>query len=99
MTTQEIEKLYIRSFDEELNEKETEIIAGALKSDTTLAAALKQYDVIREISLRKKPASFGPYFARKVVAGIQNVGIQIDHQIFAYFQKYQLVALGIVMAL
>ena len=82
-----------------MSAREKEVIAGALRSDDTLTASLKRYDIIREVSIRKKPATFGPYFARKVVARITNVGIQIDHQIFAYFKKYQLVALGIVMAL
>lgn len=99
MTTQEIENLYLRSFDEELNVRDKEIIANAIKSDAALAASLKQYDRIREIILRKKPATYGPYFARKVVTKIHNVGIQIDRQIFAYFKKYQLLALGVVMAL
>jgi hypothetical protein len=99
MTTQEIENLYIRSLDDELNTKEREIVDNALKVNPALAIGLKQYDSIREISSRKKPATFGPYFSRKVVARITNVGIQIDRQIFAYFKKYQLVALGIVMAL
>jgi hypothetical protein len=99
MTMQDIEQLYIRSFDEVLNAKEEEMISNAFKSDPGLAAGLGQYGVIRTVVLRKTPATFGPYFARKVVARIQNVGIQIDRQIFAYFKKYQLVALGIVMAL
>ena len=99
MTPQEIEDLYIRSFDEPMNKEEKEQLLKMLKTTTGLATDLTHYKTNREILLRKEPASFGPYFAKKVIARIQNVGIQIDRQILAFFKKYQLAAVGVVIAL
>ena len=99
MTVQEIEDLYIRSFDETMSSGDKDKLLNALRANPGLATELSEYKKIRDVSLRKKPASFGPYFAVKLVAKIQNVGIQIDRQIFAFFKKFQLAAVGVVIAL
>ncbi len=99
MTPQEIEDLYIRSFDEPMNTEEKELLLKALKANSGVATDLSHYKKIREVLLRTSPTSFGPYFSRKIVTKIQNVGIQIDRQILAFFKKYQLAAVGIVIAL
>jgi hypothetical protein len=99
MTPQEIEDLYIRSFDEPMNAEEKELLLKAIKANAGVATDLSHYRKIREVLLRNTPATFGPYFSRKIVTKIQNVGIQIDRQILAFFKKYQLAAVGIVIAL
>ena len=71
----------------------------ALKANAGVATDLSHYKKIREVLLRNTPTTFGPYFSKKVIAKIQNVGIQIDRQILAFFKKYQLAAVGIVIAL
>ncbi len=99
MTPKEIEDLYIRSFDEPMNAEEKEQLLKAMKAHPGVATDLSRYKTIRELAVRKTPATYGPFFARKVVTKIQNVGIQIDRQIIAFFKKYQLAAVGIVIAL
>ena len=99
MTPQEIEDLYIRSFDEPMSIEEKEMLMKALKANAGVATDLSRYKTIREVAARKTPATFGPFFARKVVTKIQNVGIQIDRQIIAFFKKYQLAVVGVVIAL
>ena len=99
MSTQEIEELYIRSFDDKLPENQKAELLIAMRENGGLATELSHYKKIREVMLRKTPASFGSYFAKKVIANIQNVGLQIDRQIFAFFKKYQLAAVGVVVAL
>jgi hypothetical protein len=99
MTPLEIEDLYIRSFDQAMDSPGKELLLKALRTNTGLATDLSQYKKIREVLLRKEPATFGPYFAKKVITKIQNVGIQIDRQILAFFKKYQLAAVGVVIAL
>lgn len=99
MSIQEIEDLYIQSLDKLTSEKEKALLLNALQRNPGLATELSQYRKIREIILAKEPASFGPYFTKKVVAKIQNVGIQIDRQILTFFKKYQLAAVGVVVAL
>jgi len=99
MTPQEIEELYIRSFDEPMNAEEKELLLKALKANAGVATDLSHYKKIREVTLRSNPTTFGPYFSKKIITKIQNVGIQIDRQILAFFKKYQLAAVGIVIAL
>ncbi len=99
MTPQQIEDLYIRSFDEPMNAEERELLLKALKENSGTATDLAKYKKVRELLLRKTPTTFGPYFSRKIVAKIQNVGIQIDRQIIAFFKKYQLAMVGVVIAL
>jgi hypothetical protein len=99
MTKQEIEDLYIRSFDEPMNDREKEMLLHALKANTGLTTELLTYKRIREVTLRSTPATFGPYFAKKLVDKIQNVGVQIDRQILTFFKNYQLAAVGVVIAL
>ncbi len=99
MTPQQIEDLYIRSFDEPMNAEEKELLLKALKENSGTATDLAKYKKVRELLLRKTPTTFGPYFSRKIVAKIQNVGIQIDRQIIAFFKKYQLAMVGVVIAL
>ena len=99
MTPQEIEDLYIRSFDEPMNTEEKELLSKAMRANAGLATDLSHYKKVREVTLRSTPATFGPFFARKVITKIQNVGIQIDRQILAFFKKYQLAVVGVVIAL
>lgn len=99
MTPQEIEDLYIRSFDEPMNEEEKELLLKALKTNAGMATDLSYYKKLREVLLRTNTATFGSYFSKKIITKIQNVGIQIDRQILAFFKKYQLAAVGIVIAL
>lgn len=99
MTKQEIEDLYIRSLDEPLNAQENEIMKSVLQANEGLEKDLSHYKILREITLRSQPVKFGPYFANKIVGRIQNVGIQIDRQILAFFKNYQLAAVGVVIAL
>ena len=49
--------------------------------------------------MRDKPATFGPYFAQKVINRIENMRVEIDKQIVFFFRKYQLAALGVFIAL
>jgi len=99
MTPQEIEDLYIRSFDEPMTAEEKDLLLKALKSNPGVATDLSNYKKIREVLEKKNPSTFGPFFSRKVITKIQNVGVQIDRQIIAFFKKYQLVAMGVVIAL
>ena len=99
MTVQEIKDLYIRSFDEPMSTEQKDQLLNAMRTNAGLATEFSYYKRTREALLRTTPASFGPYFAIKVVAKIQNVGIQIDRQIFAFFKKFQLAAVGVVIAL
>ena len=98
MKPDEIEDLFLRSLDGNLNEEQKEALENSMK-DQKLLSELRQYKSIREKLLRDKPATFGPYFAQKVINRIENMRVEIDKQIVFFFRKYQLAALGVFIAL
>ena len=99
MSPNEIEDLLIRSFDQSLSEKEKDQLVVAIRANAGLAREMSTHKTIRETLLRKNPATFGPYFAKKVIIKIQSLRIEIDKQIMFFFRKYQLAALGVLIAL
>lgn len=99
MKAESIEDLFIRSLDQSLSNAEKKLLSNALDTDPIVAMQLQELITIRERLLRKQPASFGPYFAQKVVNKIQQAGKEIDRQIIFFFKRYQLAAVGVVIAL
>ncbi|CAN5474045.1 hypothetical protein BH10BAC4_BH10BAC4_09810 [soil metagenome] len=99
MSQKEIEDLFLRSLDQPLSESEMEKLASALRDNSGIANDVSHYTNLRETMLRKEPATFGPYFAQKVIARIQSVKEELDNYIVFFFKKYQIAALGVMIAL
>jgi hypothetical protein len=99
MNSQKLEDLFIRSLDAPLTEQEQKEFRDALATDPSIEKELSEHRKIRESLRRKEPSSFGPYFASKLITIIQDTGIVIDHQLFLFFRKFQLAAIGVVVAL
>lgn len=99
MTPNEIEDLYIRSLDAQMTPAEKELLLKALNENSGLARGLSAHKKLREVIKPDQPATFGYFFAAKLVARIQNTGVVIDRQIFSFFKKYQLVAAGVIVVL
>lgn len=99
MKSQKLEDLFIRSLDAPLTEQEQGQFREALATDPSSEKELSEHKKIRERLRRKEPASFGPYFAAKLVTRIQETGIVIDHQLFLFFRKFQIAGIGVVVAL
>lgn len=99
MNTNELEDLYLRSLETSLSVAEQEVLLRELQKNAGLAQELASYRDIRAALTRKRPATFGPYFAQKVVNRIHGMRIEIDRQIVFFFRKYQLAAVGVLIAL
>jgi hypothetical protein len=99
MNKQETEDLYILSLDQKLTPADEERLLLALKEHPDWARSLTQHKTARELLRASSPATFGPYFTAKLIHKIQNTGVVIDRQIFGMFKKFQLAAVGIVVAL
>ena len=99
MSQKEIEDLFLRSLDQSLSESEKEKLANALRDNGGIFNDVSLYRNLRETMLRKEPPTFGPYFAQKVIARIQSVKEELDNQIIFFFKKYQVAALGVMIAL
>lgn len=54
---------------------------------------------IQEILSKGKSQTFGPFFAERVIHHIAMMEEQIEYQLFSFFKKYQLAAIGVVVAL
>jgi len=95
----EQEELLLRSFDTSVVGKERETLAGLIKQDATIRKHLKQYQKIRTMLMRTEPDSFGPFFSERILHMIKQRSQEIDFLIFFFFKKYQVVMLGVVVAL
>ncbi len=93
------DELLIKSLDSKLSNEERQLLMTMLESDFQLKRHAQQYDKLRAMLLRPEPDSFGPFFAERIINKIKNIRSEIDYQIFFFFKKYQLAAVGIVIAL
>lgn len=99
MIPEKIEDLYIRSLDMPLNPGETAMLTKWVNENTEFASQLSGHKSIRASLVRRNPATFGPFFAARLLARIENSRVIIEREIFSFFKKYQLLAAGIVVAL
>jgi hypothetical protein len=54
---------------------------------------------IKEMLLNRHGESFGPFFAERVIHQIKTLQQEVEYQLFSFFKKYQLAAIGLVVAL
>lgn len=99
MKRQEAEDLYIRSLDGQLTQSEKAALAETFRDDPVLASELLEYRELRERLRSKTPATFGPFFAARVLNAIEQTGDVVDHYLYTFFRKFQLAAAGTLIAL
>lgn len=101
MTTSltENEKLLLRQLDAPLDGTEAERLSRLLREDQALQAQQRAYLAVREQLARKAPETFGQFFADRVIRQLKKRTEEIDYLILFFFRKYQVVALGIFVAL
>lgn len=92
------EDLLLQSLDGNLSEEQRKILA-AEANDSRFQRRADQFIKIRNTLLRKEGDSFGPFFAERVLNRIRSMKKEIDYQLLFFFKKYQLVAIGAVVAL
>lgn len=95
----EHEELLLRSLDAPVSARERETLAKAMKNDSSMRLSSDQYQTIRSMLLRPEPDSFGPFFAERILNMVKQRTQQIDYLIFFFFKKYQVVVLGVLVAL
>jgi len=95
----EHEELLLRSWDAPVSARERETLAEAMQNDPVIRQNSEQYQKIRTMLLRAEADSFGPFFAERIMNMIKNRTQQIDYLIFFFFKKYQVLLLGVLVAL
>jgi len=93
------EDLFLQSLDGKISDEQKTKLAEAMIADPTLKKNADQFVKLRDKLLRKKEESFGPFFAERIINQIKSLKKEIDYQIFFFFKKYQLAAIGVVVAL
>jgi len=93
------EDLFLQSLDGKISEEQKMKLAEAMNADPALRRNADQFVKLRTKLLRKEEDSFGPFFAERIINQIKSLKKEIDYQIFFFFKKYQLAAIGVVVAL
>lgn len=93
------EELLLKSFDVTVSAREREELSTQMQHDPMLRRQSDQYMKIRELMLRPKPDSFGPFFAERIMHQLKQRVNEIDYLIFFFFRKYQVLVLGVLVAL
>jgi len=93
------EELLLHSFDAELSTEEKAFLEKELAADWKLKQAQQAIVKIRELLAAHQPESFGAFFAERVANRIRSFHQNVEYQLFAFFKRYQGVAIGLVIAL
>ncbi len=93
------EELLLKSFDVALSAREQERLSLLMQNEPTLRRQSDQYLKIRDMMLRIEPDTFGPFFAERIMNQLKQRVNEIDYLIFFFFKKYQVLALGVLVAL
>jgi hypothetical protein len=93
------EDLFLQSLDGKISEEQKKRLEEVMNSDLTLRKNADQFVKLRTKLLREEEDSFGPFFAERIINQIKSLKKEIDYQIFFFFKKYQLAAIGVVVAL
>jgi hypothetical protein len=93
------EDLFLQSLDGKISDEQKIKLAGAMTVDPALKKTADQFVKLRDNLLREEKESFGPFFAERIINKIKSFKKEIDYQIFFFFKKYQLAAIGVVVAL
>lgn len=95
----ENEELLLKSYDSPVSAREREILSAQMQGNPLLRRHSDHYLKIRELMLRPEPDSFGPFFAERIMQQLKQRAGEIDYLIFFFFKKYQVLALGVLVAL
>jgi len=93
------EELLLKSYDAPVSAREREELSRQMQNDPTFRRQSDQYLKIRELMLRPEPDSFGPFFAERIVNQLKHRAREIDYLIFFFFKKYQVLVIGVLVAL
>lgn len=93
------EELLLKSYDVPVSAQERQELSRQMQNDPSLRRQSDQYIKLRELLLRTEPDSFGPFFAERITHQLKQRVNEIDYLIFFFFKKYQVLALGVLVAL
>lgn len=93
------EELLLKSWDAPLSSEEKTLLLAQMQQNASLRWQSDQYLKIRDTLHRTERDTFGPFFAERILNVIKNRSEKIEYLIFFFFKKYQVLVLGILVAL
>lgn len=95
----EEEKLLLKHLDASLSPSEQQALERSLTNNEELTEGLTAYQNLRAQLKRQQEATFGPFFAERIVTQLKKRTQEIDYLILFFFKKYQVLAVGVLVAL
>lgn len=99
MNKEKNEDLFLRSLDGELTTEESSLLQQAMAANFDLWKKASDFNKVRKMLLRNENQSFGPFFAEQVANHINVFQSVLEHQLFSFFKRYKLAAIGLIIAL
>jgi hypothetical protein len=99
MNREDLERIFLKSLETSLDPDEQILLTNELEKDPVVANDFEKYKMIREQLKSREPSTFGPYFTSKLIYRIEKTGVITDREIFSFFKKFQLAAIGVIIAL
>jgi len=99
MNHDKLEDLLLHSLNGSASESEQEQLQNLVAGNTKLQKAQKDFTQIRSMLGEHEQPTFGPFFAERVLNRIRSMQVEVEYQLFSFFKKYQLLALGIIVGL
>ncbi len=99
MIQQKLEDLLLRSLDSTPSPDERKQLQKELKENTSLGKAQEDFTKVRVLLGDHEKATFGLFFAERVLHHIRSMQGKVEYQLFSFFKKYQLIALSILVGL
>lgn len=99
MNQEKSEDLLLRYWDGTTSKSEQVELQNLLTENSVLEKAQKDFTQIRSMLSEREKPSFGPFFAERVMNRIRTMQNEVEYQLFSFFKKYQIIALGILVGL
>lgn len=99
LTLSDKEVVLLKSMDARVDRDEQIQLNNLLKEDSSIRGLNDQYQQLREMLHRKDKATFGPFFPERIAHAIDQRRENIDFLALSFFKKYQLLILGVLVAL
>lgn len=95
----ETELIILKNLEGLTTSEEQYALERVLETNANLRQVQQRYQEMRNELKRKSQQSFGPFFAERIISKLKKRVQDIDYFILFFFKKYQLLAVGVLVAL
>jgi hypothetical protein len=93
------ELIILKNLEGNTTSDEKEALERMLETNATLRQVQQRYQKLRSDLKRKNQQTFGPFFAERIITKLKKRVQNIDYFILFFFKKYQLLVVGVLVAL